>query len=202
MSDGQNGQSSGAGQGGGEESKAEEIKNLGDTAVFKDGKIKTYLTGKDMKKVNIVKGSFKTGSINIKNFSNEQFDNCNLTFEIFSKDMKYHVVFQNGVPVVTLDLKITLKLSEVEDKNGIFQENVELYVLTEDIEEAIIKKVKTVMRDGIEIMRENQVDLADFYTFINNRNKKQFDEFLDRLDDRDNYLSHMVFKANIHIIAR
>ncbi len=199
--EGQNGQSSGAGQGGGTESGAEEIKNLGETAVFKDGMLKLNLSGKDMKKINIIKGSFTTGSLNIRNYSDEEFDNCNLTFEIFKKNLKYHVVFQNGIPVVTLDLQINLKLSEVEDKDGIFRQNIEIYVLSKDVEDAIEKKIKTVMSEGIEIMRDNQIDLADFYTFINNTHKKEFEQFLDRLEERDNYLSHIVFKTNIYIIA-
>ena len=125
-----------------------------------------------------------------------------MTFEIFGKTINYKISYQNGIPIVHIDTSLTLRLSEVEQNHDILQENVELFVITPAAEKAIEKKVKTSMADGINLMREHQIDMADFYTILHNDNKKAFHNFLDSLEDQENYLSHIVFKVSVRIYAK
>ncbi len=170
--------------------------------VFKKEDLVTKLGERDMKRVNFVLGDFGNGSIVIENFSDEHFDDANLTFEIFGKTINYKISYQNGIPIVHIDTSLTLRLSEVEQNHDILQENVELFVITPAAEKAIEKKVKTSMADGINLMREHQIDMADFYTILHNDNKKAFHNFLDSLEDQENYLSHIVFKVSVRIYAK
>lgn len=170
--------------------------------VFKKEDLVTKLGERDMKRVNFALGDFDNGSIVIENFSDEHFKDANLTFEIYGKTINYKIAYQNGIPIVHIDTSLTLRLSEVEQNDDILQENVELFVITPKAEKAIEKKVKNSIADGINIMREHQVDMADFYTILHNDNKKAFHNFLDSLEDPENYLSHMVFKISVRIYAK
>lgn len=180
----------------------EKIVNNGDTMIFKDGKFKTMIDGKDAKKINLIRGDFKTGSIEVYNFSNEDFDNVNLVFEIFNKKIKYKVVYENDIPIFMIDMKLTLSLSEIQNPNGMIEKNVEFFVISDKEMEAISQKVNSSMAQALEIMRENQVDIIDFYTYMHNSNKVEFQKFLDSLDDKDNYLSHIVFKSSITVYSK
>ena len=51
------------------------------------------------------------------------------------------------------------------------------------------------MQDGIRIMRENKADITNLYTTIYNKFPKEMSEFLDRLEDRDDFLNFVVFKV-------
>jgi len=170
--------------------------------IFKDGKFVMNVDGKEIKKLNFVRGDYSTGSIEINHFTDKYFDDADVTFEIFGKKQKLNVTYQNGIPVVQIDTKLTLRLSEVKNKGGILKENVEFFAISEEAVKAVEQKVKNSMSDGLTIMREHQIDLADFYTFLFNNNKKAFKNFLSSLEDEEDYLNHIVFRASIKVYAK
>lgn len=185
-----------------EEGQSKQIVNNGDTIILKDGQKKLLLDSKDLKKINLVQGSFNTGSIEIYNFSDSVFKNANMTYEIYNKRIKNKVVFQNGIPVFNIDLTLTLTLSEVENENGMVEENVEFFVITESATKAIEKKVRESIADGLKIMRDNQLDLVNFYTTIYNTDKNSFKKFLKSLKNEDDYLNNVVFKVSVKIYTK
>lgn len=185
-----------------ESSQEKKIVNNGDTIVFKDAVEKVKISGKDIEKINLIRGDFNTGTIDIENFSDENFDEANLTFEIFDKRLRNKVTYQNGIPIFQIDMELSLTLTEVENKNGMIEENVEFFTITPEALEAIEQKVRKSVMEGVEIMRDNQIDVIDFYTIMHNSDKKSFNKFLSSLEDEDNYLSHMVFKVSVKVYSK
>ncbi len=194
------------GENGGQTGEGENISynivNGGEALIFKNGFLKRQLSADDLKNINYFRGNFSTGALTIKNFSGKPFENANLTFNIYDKKMKTKVVFENGIPVFYCDIKFTVVLNGVEEDNGMFDENVDLYLITSKAATEIEKKVKSNMADGLAIMREVKVDIADFYTKIYNTDKKSFKRFLDSLDDKDDYLNHVLFKTRVRVYSR
>ncbi len=191
-------QSSGRNSSGGDPNPKKQIVNNGDTIIFKGGKEIARISGQDLKKINLIKGDFKTGSIEIYNYSDKDFDDANLIFEIFDKNLKFKVVYENGIPVFNIDMTLTLSLSEVENKTGMIQRNTEFFMIDQNVADAIEKKVRKTMSEGLEIMKDNQADLFDFYTIMHNADRTKFKKFLENLEDKDEYLSHIVFKISIN----
>lgn len=184
------------------EKDKEEIVNDGETIIFKDGKSVIKLSPFDMKKVNLIRGNFNTGSIEIDNFTDKNFTEANLTFDISNKKIRYKIVFENGIPIINIDMELNLMLAEMENKDGMIEENVEFFIITNEAINAIEKKVRNSIADAIEIMRDNQLDMADFYTILHNSNKKAFNNFLDNLEDKENYLNHVVFKIGVKVYSK
>ena len=194
--------SNGSGGDGQQSSSAEEMITQCHVYVFKNEELVVMLGEREMKKVNFVLGDYSNGSIVVKNITDNHFNDANLTFEIFDNTISYHIVYQNGIPVVNIDTSLTLRLSEIEQESEPLQENVELYVVSQTVTNALEKKVRNSMADGINIMREHQVDIADFYTILHNNNPKAFHKFLDSLEDSDDYLNHIVFKVSVRIYEK
>ncbi len=188
--------------GSGSSSGSGQILNNGDTIVFKNGKKKLEMSGDELKKINFLRGDFKTGSIEIKDFSNDEFENGDMTFDIVGRSIKRKVKFENGIPVIYLDLNLSLVLSEIKTEAGTSKQNVELFVIDDDISDAIEKEVRTSMSEGLAIMRENQLDMANFYTRMYNSNKKAFLKFLDNLDDPEDYLNNIIFKVSVRVFSK
>ena len=188
------------GQSGSSEEK--KIVNNGDTIVLKDAVEKVRISGKEIDKINLIRGDFNTGAINIEDFSDENFDEANLTFEIFDKKLKNKVTYQNGIPIFQIDMELSLTLTEVENKNGMVEENVEFFTITPEALKAIEQKVRKSVMEGVEIMRDNQIDIIDFYTIMHNSDKKSFDKFLNSLEDKNDYLNHMVFKVGVKVYSK
>ena len=178
------------------------IINNGDTIIFKDGKRKIMIDGGQSKAINLIRGDFRTGSIEIKDFSNKDFEHVNLIFEIYNKEIKYKVVFENGVPIFHINMDLTLSLSEIQNPKGMIEKNVDFFVVSQDETDAIAKKVNSSMVEALQIMRDNQVDIMNFYTYMHNSNRTQFNKFLKGLDDKDNYLSNIVFKSSVKVYSK
>lgn len=185
-----------------QEEGQKEISNNGDTIVLKDAQEKIVLDGRDIKKINFIKGNFRTGSIEIYGVDDGKFKNADLTFEILDKTVKYKVVFKNGYPIIHISNTISLTLSEVKSDGQVVEDNVEYFRFSEKIKDEIEKKIRSSMMEAIEIMRENQVDIVDFYTLMYNANKRKFLKFLNTLEDKEDYLNHVIFKAGIEIVTK
>lgn len=179
-----------------------EIENTGKTVVFKDGKLNTILEGLDIKKINLINGNFSTGSVVLEHFSDENFDDAKLTFEILDKDIRSKVIFQNNVPIILMNGNCTVSLSEVQTKDGVVKKNVEFTGISNSVKNALEIKFKELISQGIEIMRDHKIDVIDFYTMMSNSNHKAFEKFLSTLEDQDDYLNSIVFKIGANIFTR
>ena len=160
------------------------------------------MDGRDIKKINLIKGGYNNGSLVVEHFSDDVFDDAELTFEILGRGLNYKVVYQNETPIFIINAKMTMTLSEVENKDGLIEKNVEFFKISEELKNQIEIKLKTSIAEGVEIMRENKTDIVDFYTVLYNSNKKQFKKFLDNLEDKDDYLNNIVFKFGVNIFTK
>lgn len=179
-----------------------EIENNGKTVVFKNGKLNTILEGLDIKKINLINGNFSTGSVVLEHFSDENFDDAKLTFEILDKDIRSKVIFQNNIPIILMNGNCTVSLSEVQTKDGVVKKNVEFTGISDSVKNALEIKFKELISQGIEIMRDHKIDVIDFYTLMSNSNHKAFEKFLSTLEDKDDYLNSIVFKIGANIFTR
>ena len=196
--------SAGGGSGGGQSGQEQEKKKIlndGQAILCKDGREVYKLDKEEMKHLNFLKGDFKSGSIIIENFSDNVFTNAELTFEIFENKLNTQVAFENGIPVVYINSKIFLKLSEAKQTERLINENVDFKNISNEAIKAIEFKIKEYMQDGIRIMRENKADIINLYTTIYNKFPKEMSEFLDRLEDRDDFLNFVVFKVSPQIYS-
>ncbi|MBE7076109.1 MAG: hypothetical protein E7375_03505 [Clostridiales bacterium] len=179
-----------------------EIVNNGDTLVFKEGKRVLMLDGLDMKIIQLIKGDFKTGSFVLENYSDDIFTNAELGFEMLENKIHYKVVYENNIPIFMVESELTMELAEIENQGVVVEKNVEFMKFTDQMKNAVILKIKNLMAEGIELMRDNQIDLIDFYTIMHNSDPKAFSKFLSSLENEEDYLSQMVFKINVNIFTR
>lgn len=178
------------------------IVNNGDTLVFKDGKTKVLLSGVQMKRVNLLNGNYTTGTVIIEDVNDDYFDNANLSFDIVDKNLKYKIVYENGVPVFAFNFNLSLTLAEVENQGGLKEQNIEVFVLSPVVVNALKQKVKEYVAEAIEIMRDNQTDITNIYTIMHNSHPVKFQKFLNSLEDKENYLNHIVFKVGVNIFSK
>lgn len=199
---GEGGGSSGASGENAQKIDGKQIINNGDTIACKDGKMVHCFCGNTMKHINLMRGNFSTGTLEVDHITEGELQDAKLTFEIFSKKLKTKIEYVNGIPEVYFDIKLQIKLCEVRNKGGMFQENVNFFVISKDIEDKLEETIKFEMLEGLDTMREYQIDVIDLYTKLHNKDKKAFEKFLDTLEDKDDYLNHIVFKASINLVTK
>lgn len=177
--------------------KENEIKNDGETIVFFDGKEKFRMSGEQMKRINFLSGIYQEGDISIEHITKDEFEDATLIFDIVDKKTKYRVIYENGVPNILVNIDLKLLLSEIQNKDGLVGKDVERMVIEEEVLDKISSKVKEYVFDAVSIMRENEVDILDFYTFLNNLTPIQFKKFL--REKEGFFLNNVVFKVGAKI---
>ena len=177
--------------------KENEIKNDGETIVFFDGKEKFRMSGEQMKRINFLSGIYQEGDISIEHITKDEFEDATLIFDIVDKKTKYRVIYENGVPNILVNIALKLLLSEIQNKDGLVGKDVERMVIEEEILDKISSKVKEYVFDAVSIMRENEVDILDFYTLLNNLTPIQFKKFL--REKEGFFLNNVVFKVGAKI---
>ena len=200
-SSGQSSQSSGSSSSSQDSGTKKQIVNDGDSILCKDGKKVQKIFRQDMKKINLIRGTFKLGSIVIENFSDDLFHNARLTFEMTDNKINRQVQFINGVPVVYIDVKLYVYLTEAQEEDMEIKENTDYKNISDEAIKALEFEVKNNIKDGIDILRENKCDVYDIYTLLNNSNHKEFQRFLNELDDKDDFLNFVIFKIGAQIYS-
>ena len=179
------------------ESKAD-IKNDGETVVFYDGKQKFRLSGEQMKTINFLSGTYQEGDISVENVSKGDFVDATLIFDIVGKRTDYRVVYENGIPVILINIDLKLLLTEIQNKDGLVGKDVERMVFEDEILDKISSKVKEYAFEAVSIMRENEVDILDFYTFLNNLSPIKFRKFMKT--NEGFFLNNVIFKVGTRIL--
>lgn len=177
------------------------ILNDGQAILCREGKKVAQIDKEMMKKINLIKGNYNYGSIVIENFTDELFQNARLTFEIFDNVTTMKAGFSNGVPVIYLDVKLLVKLSEAREYDLEIKENVDFKNISKKAIKELEFKVKNAISDGVQLMREHKCDLAEIYTKLNNTNPSKWQEFQENLSDKDEFLNFVVFKVSPQIFS-
>lgn len=196
-SQGEQGGESGSQQG----QTKKKILNDGQAILCREGKKVAQIDKEMMKKINLIKGNYNYGSIVIENFTDELFQNARLTFEIFDNVTTMRAGFSNGVPVIYLDVKLLVKLSEAREYDLEIKENVDFKNISKKAIKELEFKVKNAISDGVQLMREHKCDLAEVYTKLNNTNSSKWQEFQKNLSDKDEFLNFVVFKVSPQIFS-
>ena len=178
-----------------------QIVNDGDSILCKDGKMVQKIFRQDMKKINLIRGTFKLGSIVIENFSDDLFRNARLTFEMTDNKINRQVQFINGIPVVYIDVKLYVHLTEAQEEDMEIKENTDYKNISDEAIKKLEFEVKNSIKQGIDILRENKCDIHDIYTLLNNSNRREFQRFLNELDDKDDFLNFVIFKIGVQIYS-
>ena len=81
------------------------------------------------------------------------------------------------------------------------EENVEIKNISNEAIKALQLKLKEYMKEGIDILRENKADLIDLYSLLYNSHPIEMNRFMERLEDKDDFLNYVVFKVSPQIYS-
>ena len=178
------------------------IVNNGESIVLKKGEKKLVLSREDVSNLNFLYGDFETGEISVYDFYDDVFKGANLTFEILNKNIKKSVDFDNDKIFVDFDIKLEVLLKEVSYGTQALEQNLKINTFSNELKDAIKSAVQEKIYTSFEIMKENGLDIVNFYTTAYNSNAKKFNKILEKCENSSDYLSKMVCQADVNITIR
>ena len=184
--------------------KSKKILNDGSACVFKHGKLQMVLDPEYIRYFNWFETHSNKSILKINNYTDSKFKNASISFQIEQKPVIYQSDFYGGVPEMTYIISFVLTLDEVKQDNYIEDDyHLSQSVYTEEMTKKIQNKIKQDFAKLIEVLRENKTDILRVYNTFEVQNKQKFLNFLDTLEDKEDYLRYINFNivSNVAIKA-
>lgn len=168
-------------------------------AVFVDGKLKYILSVDEMKGINWIVENNLQQLLTITGVNEQGLNNASLSFEVQQNIIKPNVVFRNNKPIITFEL--SLKLNPVEIIQQTKQmKNPKDIVITEELNNKINDTIKKEVALTLNKLRKEKTDVVGIYKILYSDNHKKFNEFLESLNDKTDFLSYV--KINMKVDAK
>ena len=187
------------GSSGGQQKKV--IVNRGKLLVVKDGKTALELTPQQSQMINWFNDKAQTGTMVIQNVTQQGlFDNANVGVQIDQKKSTITTTFDKGMPTLTLSVKLYVRTVEINqtDYTGNSYKSNSVNV-TEHLKQLIKQKVTTQAESAFELCKDNKVDLIKVYETFNKYNNKKFKQYLNGLDNKQDYLNQIALKVKVEV---
>ena len=200
------GESSSAEEGGGNSKNSEtqnskKILNSGKILVLKSAKKALTL---DVEQANMFKwtrNSKFSDILIIENYSDDNFDNATLTFDVEENKVSYELGFENGVPVYKIKINPHLSLVEVNQKNiNNKTANHSFNYFSQTLENHINSKIFEDVTQILNLLKNQNLDVNKIYEKFNAVKTKEFQNFIKKLSDKEKYFQNISFQVEVNAI--
>lgn len=172
------------------------FKNEGSAIVVKDGKKLLSLTNEEIIKINWLDPGAQKGVVKIENFTNEILTETEISLEEISKKLNFKPKIVNNSPVLEVDIHLESRVETIKNKDGeIYTSHKNYY--TPSLIEAINNKIKQDVADALELLKEYNFDIWNIYNIFNNANHTKWKEYLNTLENKDNYIQKLEIITNV-----
>ena len=179
-------------------------RNDGDMAVYKRGKLVKALNLKEYRGYNWVKDYAPLSLVEVENVNDDTFSDASVMLKILKKGVKKQFDFDSatGYPVLkcAIDIKVTV-VNIVQEKNvDNFYEGHESY-LTDTVKDGLKDLVRNEIANSLSIAKAHSYDIYNIAQSYNKFRHCEWKEYLDRLDDVDNYMEQLEIFCDVNIAA-
>ncbi len=195
-------QSSSSGDSGGSPSSKPDKKmvNNRELAIIKNSKKLLTLSTEESKNLNLFNNNITKCTLEITDFSDENFKNASFLFNIFNKKINTKVYFKNNVPTIDYNIKVYLRTSQVLS-NNLMQSDYQIQqqrfsiALQERIKQEITNKLKLAEQN----FKQNCYDVINceemFYKFCCN----QYKNYKKSINNQD-FITGVKFNYSVEIV--
>lgn len=179
----------------------DKIRNQGESCLVKDGSVVAYLSNKETRGVCWIDHTATFGAIEVDNVNSQLLNDAKIHVSIRDKIVNKHTYFENGTPVVKFIVKLAVQIKEIYQKGAdkdILNNNI--HYLTEEVKDAIGNSIKDDFSSALSVLKEHDADAIGVYDLLYRNNKKEFKEFLQTLDEEDDYFDKVSFRFIVECI--
>lgn len=194
--------SSGSGSGGtgGNTSVQSELLNDGRSLILKNSKPLIVLSGEQSDNLDWFNSDIKKTSFQVKNFSDENFDNASFVFDVYNKKLSVNVYFKDGKPHYDLSVKLFIRTSEITKENLTEQDyeaQQQKYSkkLFDEIKKTIIKKLKSAEAD----FKENKYDVIKCEEAFFKFKTKEYKEYKSKMPQDKEFIEEVEFNYFVEV---
>lgn len=174
--------------------------NNGTTSVFKEGKKVGEILPDEVKYINLLQPQNILGTFKLQNVTTDLFTNAEVVINMINKDVSYKLSFENGLPKITYTLDLYIIIDEIieseKSEDLLYTEN---WFVDKNLVNALQNKIIENLDIGITKLKSEQIDILNIYDKFYKFKNKQFEKYLNTLDDKQNFLQNIQFNYKVNI---
>ena len=174
--------------------------NDGTTSVFKEGKKVGEILPDEVKYINLLQPQNILGTFKLQNVTTDLFTNAEVVINMINKDVSYKLSFKNGLPKITYTLDLYIIIDEIieseKSEDLLYTEN---WFVDKNLVNALQNKIIENLDIGIAKLKSEQIDILNIYDKFYKFKNKQFEKYLNTLDDKQNFLQNIQFNYKVNI---
>lgn len=174
--------------------------NDGTTSVFKEGKKVGEILPDEVKYINLLQPQNILGTFKLQNVTTDLFTNAEVVINMINKDVSYKLSFENGLPKITYTLDLYIIIDEIieseKSEDLLYTEN---WFVDKSLVNALQNKIIENLDIGITKLKSEQIDILNIYDKFYKFKNKQFEKYLNTLDDKQNFLQNIQFNYKVNI---
>ena len=177
------------------------ISNDGRIIVLKNGEYVCDIDDDEKMIYSIISPDAKQLEITIENVNDELVTNSTEVFQQTNKFIIPWYTFEDGKPVVTYNVWMSIMMDEVEseDNHSSIALSGIIKYLTPTAERLIREKVSENLNTTIEKMRTKKIDIMRLYERFNAYHHGKWSKYLSTLTDESEYLDGIDIRIHLHL---
>ena len=172
--------------------------NSGQAILLKNGKKAEIFSLEQMNSISLLNQEAKGQIVPVKDAEIDG-QKHNLTYRIREKKVRQTCSFENGIPVFMANIELGMELMEIDGQHQGLQVRSEFSKLTPEIISKIDNYLAVQFKDVLNILRENKADILGLEQMFFRKHRKQYQNFVRGLDDKEDFLSKIVVMLNFKI---
>lgn len=175
------------------------IKNVEKIAIFKNGKLSTIISTDKILTLGFVKQNNQDTSIEIKNFSDELFDNVNLVFNLKFNNLVKTAKFINNKPVISFNIHSSLVMVQVvgqDYKQNYFKTDINY--LSPKLKKRLENEYKRRFSDVLFELIDKKTDILGIYATLNNILGQSFIDWYNSLEDPEDFMRYVEYRMYVN----
>lgn len=192
--------SKGSGESGGQSSSKgdKHIVNQGEAVLVKDGKFAQKLTLDELNGINLLNQDAIRQNVTIEDVTQHD-KQVNMTYKIKSKNINVSTHFENGYPIFDAHIVLGMELVEINGEHVNLKVNTEFSHINEEVKDKLDEKIKRQFVNAIKVLRENKADILSATEYFVRHNKDQYDKFISKIGEPQDFLNYVNFKLSLVI---
>lgn len=181
-----------------EKSKSKFLESDGSVAVVWNGNKVGELSREEILALNWINEKTEWTKLELDNFTDENINNAKVVLNVNDKAVKFDTSFEDGKPVVVanVDMKATIfeVIQEKQTEKMYFSKNM---FFTKSLKNAIANKINDMFNSAYKKAQSLNADIFNFYELFNKQKTQEFKNYLQTIDNEEEYIKNIEVKLNI-----
>lgn len=184
-----------------EDTGPKRIKSLNNIALIKQGKYLDTLTSEDVAGFNLTTNGSHNIYFTVDNFTDSIFQNATIEFCIITNKLSFVTSFENNKPIFEIDSLVSLSIESVMGEE-IYKEYYynDINPLGAELKNAVSQVLRGKISKFLQTITKNQTDVLGIYTTFNNQQGQRFQNWLETLENPQDFLSEVEFRVTTNPI--